>query len=119
LELLESECVHIIWLANTAPADRGDYVQTKALTKAWNKGVRDLLLQSQQQHHHHHQQQQPTTTTAYSSQSSFRDRVSFVDVFQASLHGDRFSPKDNLHMGPQWYKDLGGMFAKVITQTQG
>jgi hypothetical protein len=103
LELFQSECKHIIWLANSAPADIGSWVQTKALTKEWNDGVQDLLLELQ---------------TSSSTSSLFQNRISFVDVFNASLKSARISDTDNVHMSPRFYRELGSMFLKVMRHSR-
>jgi len=97
LDLFIPVCEHIIWLGNTAPAATNasspKYKQTIALTKSWNEAVIELI----------------------GNETTFSDRMSFVDVHEASL---KWPHVDHIHLSRDWYNQLGNeFFLPLISST--
>ena len=83
LNIYKSQCSHIIWLSNTAPAiDNTNYVQTGELMKTYDNAVKDLIVSSR----------------------SLRRMMSYINVFDAS---NKWPHADHIHMDNDWYARFG------------
>lgn len=67
------------------------YIQTVAIVKEWNEAVKNLILMNQELH----------------------KMTTYVDVYDASI--DKYHV-DHIHLKPNWYNDIGILFARVMTE---
>lgn len=90
-----SVCEHIIWLGNTAPRnDDSHHRQKVGIMRTWDDAVRGVI----------------------DKEAKFSDRMSFIDVYDASLKRHHI---DHIHMGGQWYQQLGNNLLVPLVQMGG
>lgn len=83
LNLFVSECSHIVWLSNTAPAnDATNFPQTERLMKSYDEAVMKLLTHSR----------------------VLNRMSSFINVFDESMN---WPHADHIHMNDSFYHKLG------------
>ena len=104
MDLLSTQCDYIIFISNNCPLT-DDYTQTKQLVYEWNMGIRNSILLSD-----------TTTTTDTNNPNARRNKIFFLDIFNASITYQHF---DNIHMDTSWYVALATFLSSIMNTNLG